>query len=83
MVQIALALGGWFHIQKIATELGISDEAVTSQARQWEQIGWLTGIQYDKTTRPPRRLGRRLTDTLVDMAGLDGFTDSVDLGDLD
>jgi hypothetical protein len=75
MVQVALALGGWFHIQKIAAELGIGDEAVTSQARQWEEIGWLTGIQYDKNTRSPRRLGRRLTNTLVDLAGLDGFTD--------
>lgn len=75
MVQAALSLGGWFPFQKIASELGIGDVAVTSQARQWEEIGWLTGNQYDKTTRPPRRLGRRLTDTLVDMAGLDRFTD--------
>lgn len=82
MVQVALGLGGWFHIQKIAAELGVGDEAVTSQAQRWEEIGWLTGIQYDKTTRPPRRLGRRLTATLVDLAGLDGFTDLADSGDL-
>jgi hypothetical protein len=80
MVSIALELDGWFHIQEIARRLDLSDERVNAKAKEWQVRGWLTDIQYDKNTQPPRRLGRRITPVLVQMAGLAGFADSADSG---
>ncbi len=70
MVQTAVELNGWFNIQEIAGHLGIDAERVVEKAKGWAERGLLTTIQYDTTQRPPRRLGRRITPALVEMAGL-------------
>jgi hypothetical protein len=73
MVAAALdpELDGYFNIQTIAFMTGISDKRVKTVARAWAERGWLSEIRYDRDVNPPKRLGRRVTDELKKLAGLD------------
>ncbi len=78
LVEAALALGGWFHIRKIGETAGESRDWVNAVAKRWEAMGYLTAVQTDENGH---RLGRRVTDALVQAAGLGGQADWADRAD--
>ncbi len=68
-------LKGLFLIREIASHFGVDDGVVNRTASEWAERNLLTPIEYDKTTQPPRRLGRRVTLPLGRMAGLTDLAD--------
>jgi len=70
MIEAALRLDGYFRITDVAAAIRRNPKYVSKFSLKWCQNGWLTGI-LSTTDNPPRRLGRRLTKTLVRMAGLE------------
>lgn len=75
-VKFAVAeLKGLFLIREIASHFGVDDGVVNRTASEWAERNLLTPIEYDKTTQPPRRLGRRVTLPLGRMAGLTDLAD--------
>lgn len=58
---------GVFKIRDLTGKSGISKDAVLDLAARWELSGWLTPVQ---TNAKGHRIGRRVTPTLAEMAGV-------------
>lgn len=78
LVQAALDLGGWFRITEIAQAAGESRDWVNDVAKRWEHMGYLTPVQRNAKGHPE---GRKVTDTLLESAGLGGSGDLADWAD--
>lgn len=71
LVKVSLQrFDGYFRIVEIAREIGRNPKYTGRFAVKWAEAGWLTPVQSTKDN-PPRRIGRRLTRTLVRMAGME------------
>ncbi len=80
LVQAAVANDNWFRVREIAQTVGESRDWVNAIAKQWERSGYLTPVQRNEKGHPQ---GRKVTDTLVQAAGLGGSGDLADLADWD
>ena len=67
LARAALERGGWFRIRELAEALGLSHRQVQKIARRWQSMGYLTPPLRDERGVP---LGRRVTDALLEAAGL-------------
>ena len=79
LVEAAVRLGGWFRIRQVAKATGESRDWVNKIAKRWEAMGYLTPVQVNERGH---RLGRRVTETLLQAAGLGGQADLADKADL-
>ncbi len=80
LVQAALVLDRWFRVREIAKQVGESRDWVNAIAKQWERSGYLTPVLRNEKGHPQ---GRKVTDTLVQAAGLGGSGDMADQADWD
>lgn len=78
LVEEAQRRGGWFRVRELANATGESRDRVNRLARAWELRGWLTPVQFDAQGR---RLGRKVTPSLLLSAGFGGQADLADLAD--
>ena len=80
LVRVAVQeLGGWFRIRDLAEATGVSRDRINVLAKRWEAMGYLTPVQRDARGHS---LGRQVTLTLVEAAGLGGSADQADRADL-
>jgi hypothetical protein len=75
LAQAAFDLGGWFRIKEIADETGESRDWVNAVAQRWERMGYLTPVQRNEQGH---QTGRRMTEILLQTAGLGGLGDQAD-----
>jgi hypothetical protein len=69
MVEAAQAADGWFRIRgedNIPSATGIARERIEEIAKRWVNAGYLTSVIYEGGVRK----GRRITDRLLEAAGL-------------
>ena len=78
LVDAAIAEDGWFRVREIANQTGESRDWVGSLAKRWERMGYLTPVQRNEKGHPQ---GRRLTDSLLQTAGLGEFGDLAEQAD--
>jgi hypothetical protein len=78
LVEAAVRLGGWFRIRQVAEVTGESRDWVNKVARRWEAMGYLTPVQVNERGH---RLGRRVTEALLQAAGFGGQADEADEAD--
>ncbi|MGP8330136.1 MAG: FtsK/SpoIIIE domain-containing protein [Methanosarcinaceae archaeon] len=79
LVDAAIAEDGWFRVREIANQTGESRDWVNGIAKRWESMGYLTSVQRNEKGHPQ---GRRLTNSLLETAGLGGQGDLADQADL-
>ncbi len=79
LVKTSVAEDGWFRVREIANQTGESRDWVNGIAKRWEQMGYLTTVQRNQKGHPQ---GRRLTDSLLETAGLGGQGDLADQADM-
>lgn len=70
-VNTTMLISSYFKIADVAQYIGRNPKYVQKFASVWAERGWLSNIQVT-ADKPPKRLGRRVTRTLVRMAGLEG-----------
>ena len=78
LVEAAVRLGGWFRIRQLAEVTGESRDWVNKVAKRWETVGYLTPVQVNERGH---RLGRRVTEALLQAAGFGGQADLADEAD--
>lgn len=78
LVEAAVEMEGWFKIRQIARAVGESRDWVNKVARRWEAMGYLTPVQVNERGH---RLGRRVTEALLQAAGFGGQADLADEAD--
>ncbi len=79
LIESALEDDGWFRIKALAERANESRDWVNALAQRWEHMGYLTAVQRNEKGYPQ---GRRLTETLLDTAGLGGRGDLADQAEL-
>ena len=76
LVLAAQEVDNWFRVKEIAEATGESHRFINDVAVRWETVGYLTPVQTEPGTG--RKLGRRLTPTLLQACGFRGHVDFVD-----
>ena len=76
LVLAAQEVDNWFRVKEIADATGESHRFINDVAVRWETVGYLTPVQTEPGTG--RKLGRRLTPTLLQACGFRGHVDFVD-----
>jgi hypothetical protein len=66
LVEAAQAADGWFKINDIAAATGLGRDWINDVARKWAVCGYVTPVLYEGK----QRLGRRITDKLLEAARL-------------
>jgi hypothetical protein len=79
LIEAAIAEDGWFRVRELANQTGESRDWVNDLAKRWEQMGYLTPVQRNEKGHLQ---GRRLTDSLLETAGLGGQADLADQADM-
>lgn len=64
LVEAAQAADGWFRISDIAAATSLGRDWINDVARKWAACGYLTPVLYEGK----QRLGRRITDKLLEAA---------------
>jgi hypothetical protein len=79
LIEAATKEDGWFRVREIANQTNESRDWVNDIAKQWENMGYLTTVQRNQKGHPQ---GRRLTNSLLETAGLGGEGDLADQAEL-